>query len=299
MTDPAIPLVDVPIIDAHVHLWDRSRLRYPWLEQADMAAIAGDYGIDDYLRETAGWPVRGMVHVDAGAHPDQGQAETAWLESLRAGHGLPHAIVARVELHAPDAERQLAWQAERAAVRGIRHLVNWHPDPARQAYSIDLTDDPAWKRGYARLARHGLSFDFHGFPPQLANLARIAAGHPDVPLVINHLGLPILADGLETWREGLRALAELPHAAIKLSGAGFIASPFAPAQFADLILEVIDLFGPARVMAASNFPTDRLFASLDRTFSAYAAIIARFDLAGRRAMWGGTANRFYRLGLSL
>lgn len=289
----------VPIVDAHVHLWDRAVLRYPWLEDAAMASIAGTYGVGEYRAETARWRIRGAVHVDAGAHPDAGREETLWLEQQTAEHGLPDAIVARVALDRPDVDAQLAWQAQRPGVRGIRHLVNWHPDPARQAYPIDLTADPAWRKGYGRLAAYGLSFDFHGLPPQLMNLAETAALHDRVPLVINHLGLPIPADGLAQWRKGLHALASLPQTAIKLSGAGFIAAPFDPAQFSDIVLEVISVFGPDRVMVASNFPTDRLFASLDATFTAYADILAPFDVPELQAIWGGNANRVYRMGLTL
>ena len=184
-------------------------------------------------------------------------------------------------------------------MRGVRHLVNWHPDPARQAYPSDPTASPDWRRGYAMLGRLGLSFDFHGHPPQLANLAEVARRHPETPLILNHLALPNLEDGLDEWRACVTRIAALPHAAIKLSGAGFIASPFDPGRFRDIVLDVIDLFGPARVMVATNFPTDRLFATMDETLSAYEAILAPFSDEERRDLWGRNANRIYRLGLDL
>ena len=286
-------------VDAHLHLWDRDRLRYPWLDDPAMASIAATYRIDDYHREAVAWNLAGCVHVEAGADPEDSASETEWLESVKAAEGWPTAIVARVALDDPQAERALEWQASRAAVRGIRHLVNWHPDPARQAYPRDLTADPQWRRGYAMLGPLGLSFDFHGHPPQLANLADVARRHADTPVILNHLALPALADGLDEWRAGLTMMAALPQAAIKLSGAGFIASPFDPARFRDIVLEVIDLFGPARVMVATNFPTDRLFATMDRTLSAYETILTAFSEDEKRDLWGRNANRLYRLGLEL
>ncbi|HCB75126.1 MAG TPA: amidohydrolase [Sphingomonas bacterium] len=287
-------------VDAHLHLWDRGRLRYPWLEAAETAAIAGDYGVPDYRAEAAGWRPVAAVHVDAGAHPEDGEAETLWLEGEATRRGLPTAIVARVELHDAEVDARLAWQAARPLVRGIRHLINWHPaDPGGSAYPDDLTRDAAWQRGYARLGDHGLSFDFHGHPPQLAGLAVLAERHPGTSVAINHLGLPRPAEGLATWRAGMRALAAMPHVAVKLSGAGFIASPFDPAAFADIVAEVIEGFGPDRVMIATNFPTDRLFASMDATLTAYRALLDPLPAAAQRAIWGGTANCFYRLGLKL
>lgn len=288
-----------PFVDAHLHLWDRGALRYPWLEDADKASIAADYTVADHRAAAAAWGLVGAVHVDAGAHPDDGEAETDWLNVVADGHGLPTAIVARVELDAPDVADRLARQATRRRVRGIRHLINWHPDPARQAYDRDLTRDPAWRRGFGMLADHGLSFDFHGLPPQLAGLAETAALHPDVPVIVNHLGLPIVADGLAEWRAGLTALAAMPQVAIKLSGGGFVQSPPDVAALADVVHEVIALFGTRRVMVASNFPTDRLFAPLDATLGVYEALLTGLADDERADIWGRNANRIYRLDLDL
>ena len=74
-------------VDAHVHLWQLDRLRYPWLTppfsddgpNGSVEAIATDYGLDDYLADAAGYPVEKLVHIDAGAHPDDALAETKWL----------------------------------------------------------------------------------------------------------------------------------------------------------------------------------------------------------------------------
>ena len=239
------------------------------------------------------------MHVEAGAHPDDSERETDWLNAVADEHGLPNAIVARVALDAPDVEAILERQAARRRVRGVRHLINWHPDADRQAYPRDLTMDSAWRRGFRMLASHGLSYDFHGLPPQLAGLAETAALYPRVPVIINHLGLPILADGLAQWRAGLTALAAMPQVAIKLSGAGFIHAPFDPAAFADIVQEVIALFGTDRVMVATNFPTDRLFATLDETLSAYETLLADRSDDERADMWGRNGNRIYRLDLTL
>ncbi|PXA99563.1 amidohydrolase [Nostoc sp. 3335mG] len=289
-----------PFVDAHFHLWDKGVLDYPWLAEPPVAAIADDYRIADYRRETAAWNLVGAVHVDAGAYPDQGRRETDWLRGVAAGDGLPSAIVARVALDRADAEAELAWQAAQPGVRGIRHLINWHPrDAARRAYDRDLTRDPAWRRGYGLLGKYGLRFDFHGFPSQLAGLAEVARAHPDVPVVLNHLALPILSDGLEQWREGLIAFAALPHAAIKLSGAGFVDRDLRIEVLRPIVAEVIDRFGPDRVMIATNFPTDRLAAGLDRTLSTYVALLSDLSDDQYRDIWGRNADRFYRLNLDL
>lgn len=288
-----------PFIDAHLHLWDRKVLRYPWLEEEAHASIASTYTVADHRAAAAAWNLVGAVHVEAGTHPEDDERETDWLNGVADAAGLPNGIVARVELHDERLADTLARQTARRRVVGVRHLVNWHPDPARRAYDRDLTVDPAWRRGFEVLADHELSYDFHGFPSQLAGLAETAARNPGVTVIVNHLGLPILSDGLDQWRVGLTALAAMPQVSIKLSGAGFIHAPFDPVAFADIVHEVIALFGTDRVMVASNFPTDRLFAPLDQTLSAYEALLTRYSDAVRADLWGRNANRIYRLGLKL
>src|SRR3546814_14713548 len=64
--------------------------------------------------------------------------------------GLPSGIVAFAALDDPGVETLLASHAEHAGVRGIRHIVNWHPDPARSYAAADATTSDAWAQGLAR-----------------------------------------------------------------------------------------------------------------------------------------------------
>lgn len=132
-------------------------------------------------------------------------------------------------------------------------------------------------------------------------LARLFARHPDTQVVVDHMGMPVLtdADGLATWRSGMRALAALPNVAVKLSGVGFAHRAWTVDTIRPLILETIEIFGTDRCLFASDVPTDLLFGSFDRHLDAYHAIVADFAEAERRAMFGRNANRIYRLGLDL
>ena len=299
----------LPFVDAHVHFWDLARLRYDWLTppftdhgpNGNVAAIARTYLPADYRGETAGWRVAGAVHVEAGAGADQALDEVRWLERLAETDGLPTAIVAHADLADPDLPALLAIYATHPRVRGIRQIVNWHPTPDRSYTDQDPTRVSAWQRGFASLAGTGLSFDLQCYPAQMPGLAALLADHPDVPVIVNHMGMPVLTDpdGVAVWHSGLAALAALPQVSIKLSGMGFVARDWTIDLVRPLVLDAIALFGADRAMFASDLPTDRLFGTLDRHLSAYYAIVAGFTLADRRALFGDTANRVYRLGLDL
>lgn len=298
-----------PLVDPHVHLWDLAHIRYPWLTppfdadnpNGSVEPIASDYPLGAYLADAGGWDVRGIVHIDAGAHPDDALKESEWLQAMADARGLPSGIVAFAALDDPDVDSLLARHAEHTNVRGIRHIVNWHPDPARSYAPADATTSEAWARGFAMLRNHGLSFDLQAYAGQFAHLAALFAKHPDTPVILNHTGMAIPGDpdGWGLWRRGMAALAALPHVAVKISGMGFTWRPWDIEQARPYVLETIGIFGSDRTMFASNFPTDKLFGSFDAHLGAYDAITADFSDSERHALFAGNANRIYRLGLEL
>lgn len=299
----------IPFVDAHIHLWDLAHIRYPWLlppfddagPNGSTEAIAKNYLIDDYLADAGRWNVVGCVHIDAGAVPDQALDETRWLEGLAAAQGMPNGIVAFAALQDDGIDAVLEAHAAHPHVRGIRQIVNWHVNPMRTYNPSDVTLDDDWWRGFGRLGRHGLSFDLQCYAPQMAGLAPLIQRHPDVPVIINHLGMPIPSEreGLARWRHGIRALAACPNVSIKISGLGFIDRNWTLDAVAPLLREAIDVFGTARAMFASDSPTDKLFAPLDRYLEAYHTFAAGFSEEERRDLFGRNANRIYRLGLDL
>ena len=297
-----------PFVDAHVHLWDLGHIRYPWLTPPFREGPAGvtrpiavNYGLDQYLADAANWNVRGIVHVDAGAHPDDAVKETQWLQALADRRGMPQAIVAFAPLDDPKLESLLEAHAAHPNVRGIRHIVNWHPDPLRSFTGRDVTADPALQAGFALLKKYRLSFDCQVYPSQFANIAALAARHPDIPVILIHLGMPVLSDaGSEAaWRDGLKKLASAPNVCIKLSGVGFIHRRWTVETIRPFLLTAIELFGPQRCLVASDFPTDKLFDSFDAHLAAYQEILSEFSEAEQRAMLARNATRFYRLNLEV
>jgi predicted TIM-barrel fold metal-dependent hydrolase len=297
----------LPFIDPHVHLWDLNHIRYPWLmppfnddgPNGSVEKIAHNYLLDDYLADTKKWDVRGIVHVDAGAHPEDALAETQWLQTTADKRRMPNAIVAFAALNDPNVETLLAAHAKRPNVRGIRHIVNWHHDPRRSYTDKDATLDPNWHKGFELLGKHGLSFDLQAYPGQFPALAKLFASHPETPVIINHNGMMVGETGLDEWRAGMQALALLPNVHVKISGMGFAFRPWNIEQARDYSLETIDMFGTDRAMFASDLPTDKLFGTFDQHLDAYAAIVADFTEHERRALFAGNANRVYKMQLEL
>lgn len=297
---------ELAIIDAHHHLWDLERNRYPWLEARPMApSVAGDltpiaksYRIQEYRADIANWNVVKSVHVECGWDRTNPVGETAWLQSVAYADGFPHGIVAHATLDAPDVERILAAHAAFPNCRGIRHIVNWHRDPAKTYVSRpDLLRHGRWLKGFALLRKYGLSFDLQLYPSQMEDGAALARAHPDTLIILNHAGMPVDRDeaGIAAWRAGMKRLAEAPNVVVKISGLGMVDWHWSETSIRPFVLETIDTFGIERAMFASNFPVDRLYSDFDTLFAAFDAITAKFSAEERRLLFSGNAARWYRL----
>lgn len=293
-----------PIVDAHHHLWDPRALPYPWLSgppfassvAGDVAPIAAPYLAADYLADAAGYEIVKSVHIDGGCSDPLG--ESRWLAGISAAQGLPTAIVAAGRLHAPTFAAELERQAAFPQLRGIRQILNWDPDPLLTFTDRpDYMTDSHWLEGYRRLAAHDLSFDLQVYPWQLDGAADLAARFPETVVVLNHAGMPLHqhGKGLESWKKGMRRLAERENVAVKISGLGMVDWAWTGDSIRPLVLETIDVFGTDRCMFASNFPVDRLYSSFDQLFAAFEGIVAGFSAAEQDKLFRSNAERFYRI----
>jgi predicted TIM-barrel fold metal-dependent hydrolase len=261
-----------------------------------VAPITKPYLVADYLEDSSAYKVRKTVHVDGGC-PDR-LRETAWLSGVAAMNGLPTAIVAGVRLHEPDFPEELARQLDFPQLRGVRQILNWDPDPLltftdRPDYMTDLS----WLEGFRRLAKLNLSFDLQVYPWQLAVAAELASRHSETLVILNHAGMPLHQNGkgLETWKKGMRALAECENAAVKISGLGMVDWNWTVETIRPLVLETIEIFGVDRCMFASNFPVDRLYSSFEDLFRAFETIIHGFSADEQEKLFASNAERFYRI----
>lgn len=289
-------------VDAHMHLWDLKNIRYPWLippfnndgPNGSVEPIASNYLLEHYWTDAHNIPVKKLVHIEAGAHPDDSLKETQWLQTLSDRHGFPQAIIAYAGLNHPDFEKSLETQSCYKNLRGIRHIINWHPNPSLTYTSENLLEDSAFHRGYRLLKKFNCSFDLQIYPNQMQQAYELAKHHPEIPVILNHLGMPIDSDK-SGWKKGIQSLASLPHASVKISGFGFIDRQWQLPGMRELVLYAIEHFGTSRVMFASDFPTDKLFNSFAKAFDAYAQIADEFNQQEIDAMFAGNAERIYRI----
>jgi predicted TIM-barrel fold metal-dependent hydrolase len=102
-------------------------------------------------------------------------------------------------------------------------------------------------------------------------------------------------EGVQRWREGMRALADCSNVNVKLSGLGTFDHAYRLEVVAPIIADAVAMFGADRCLYGSNFPIEKLwtdYASLYRTFR---EAIEPFTEIEQQKILHDTAKRLYRL----
>ncbi|MES2537831.1 MAG: amidohydrolase family protein [Pseudomonadota bacterium] len=299
-------LQDMAVIDAHQHFWDPTRNYHPWLcDKPPIAFRYGDYSAlrcpylpDKYLRDATGLSIAGTVYIEAEWKPGEALAEMQYVEQLRKSTGYPSVAVAQAWLDQPDAATQLAQLARYSFVRGIRHKPRANLTPEDTAPGGMA--DPAWRCGYAHLAKHGLRFDLQTPWWHLHEATALARDFPGTQIILNHAALP--ADrtpaGLLLWRKAMKQVAGCPNVALKISGLGVPGQEWTAQMNREVVLAAIEIFGVDRCMFASNFPVDSLCGAIDVIFNGFAEIVHDFSRDERRKLFHDNAVRIYEIYLT-
>jgi L-fuconolactonase len=281
----------IPIIDAHVHLWNPHQFNMPWLE--DVTALRRPFGLQEYREQTRHLPIVGMVYVEVGVDPREALSEAHHVVELAQEEPRLQSIVAAapVELGAAVRGHLEALIALSPLVKGVRRNIQDETEP-------DFCLRPDFVEGVRLLAEYGLSFDLCIRHWQLPSVVELVRRCPDSIFILDHLGKPDIKQRLlEPWQSNLRALAELPNVACKISGMVTEANQLSwqPADLEPFIDMVLESFGEERVLFGSDWPVALLASSYQRWYQTLQALTARLPIAARRRLWAENAQRLYRI----
>lgn len=313
---------DLPIVDAHHHIWQQE---------------GNPYGLEDLAADTgSGHRIVATVFVEAhssyrqtGPEALKPVGETESIEAMLAARpdlaerGLCRGIIGKVDLTLGRAAAEVMAAHRQAApgrFRGIRHLVTRDPHfpdgIALRPSAEGLLKRLDFRDGLAEVARAGLSFDAMLYHSQISDLAEVARLFPDLSIVLDHFGAPLgvgpyashRQEVLHHWRLAIRDLADCPNVMVKLGGQGMIISgdvwheretPPGSAELAaswqPLFDTCIAAFGADRCMFESNFPVDKGMFSYPVVWNAFKRLAAGASATEKAALFHDTARRVYRL----
>jgi L-fuconolactonase len=284
-------MVELDIVDAHVHLWNPQQFPMPWLDNTP--ALNKPFGLSDYPRRSAGYTIDMLVYVEVDVVPTYALLEARWIADQAAHDARLKGIVAAAPIeHGERARAYLAaLQAISPLIKGVRRSLQDEQD-----VSFCLRED--FLRGVRLLPTCGFSFDLCIRHWQLPVAIELVRRCPDTLFILDHLGKPAIKEHvLDPWREHLAQLAALPNVWCKISGLVTEADHhgWTPADLAPYLAHALQVFGEDRVVFGGDWPVLLLAASYDRWVETLDGLTQHMSPVARRKLWKDNARQFYRL----
>lgn len=278
------------IIDSHVHVWseatDPRRDTLPWLPAANQGSYR-DITLDLVDAEMARAGVTGIVLVQTAndlRHNDE-------MFAAAAGSSRPARVIGWLPLEDPaQAAHALRRYAGHPELVGVRHRQQDRDDP-------DFLLRPQVAKSLELITEAGLSLDVMPWPPGvLERVPDVARRHPELPIMIDMLGWPQVAERrMQPWTDQLAAAAAEPLVHVKVGGLYRVAGEHTdPDSWRPYVSTAVELFGPERLMLGTNWPTmtafGRTYTETMRTLLASFEELIEIEQA---QVMAGTAARVY------
>jgi L-fuconolactonase len=278
-----------PIVDAHLHLWDPTHFRMPWLD--DLPLLNKRYDLAEYRGHTRGVEIEAMVYLQVEVAPAYGLLEVEWVAARAAEDPRIRAIVAWAPCEFGEQSRAYLDALVKVSplVRGVRRLIQGEP--------LGWARQERFVRGVQLLPEYGLSFDICIKHPQLPETIELVRRCPDVSFILDHIGKPDIAAGLlDPWRAQISELAGFPNVICKVSGMVTEADHqrWRPDDLRPYVEHVLASFGEDRVAFGGDWPVAYQAAEYPRWVATLEELTASLSPAAQRKLWSENARRFYR-----
>ncbi len=246
-----------PVIDTHTHFYDPTRPQgVPWPPPGDKLLYRTVLP-KDYRALPVPRPVTGTVVVEASPWVEDNQ----WVLDLADREPFILGLVGNLPVGTKEFAAHLKRFAANQHFRGIR---------IRDRDLESTLDNPAFVRDLKLLVDHDLSLDLVNGGDILRFADQLANKLPRLRLIIDHLaGLAVDGKSPPTaWVEQMQTLAQRPNIFCKLSGLveGTGRTDGTAPRDVEFYRPVLDtmqkLFGPERLIYASNWPVSERFAPL-------------------------------------
>jgi L-fuconolactonase len=305
---------DLPICDPHHHLYGPG------------SVFHGPYTVADLRRDFGGHHVISTVFVEtqSGYRPSGSLlslapvGETEWVVEQTAGDDLVQGIIGFADLMLADAVGDVLdahIEAAAGRFRGVRFRESNFNQPKPPPGWLT---SPELRKAIGQLEQRDLLLELFVVSPDLPEVLQLARSCPDIPIVLDHIGTPILPsydprtkgstrdEVVDRWRRDMQALAGCPNVAVKLGGIGMtvvtdpaLIGPISSASVADFwgpdFRRLIDLFGTERSMFESNYPFDSPLCDLVTLWNVYKLVSRDGSPAERAELFHDTAVRVHRL----
>jgi predicted TIM-barrel fold metal-dependent hydrolase len=228
------------VSDVQVHLWEPERPDRPWPKpQPRPPHRRKGFSAEEMLKEMDAAGVDRAIIVP----PTWAGENNEWALAMAARYPRRFAVVGRFDVKAPDACAHLEGWLKQPHMLGVR--MSFHVKPFS-----DWLDDGSLDWFWATCERCGIPAMV--LVPEMPGKVRpIAARHPDLKILIPHMGFNLDARGAEAFEalDGLLALARFPNVFVAVSSVPCFSNEPYPFRDTDpVIRRIYDAFGPQRML---------------------------------------------------
>jgi predicted TIM-barrel fold metal-dependent hydrolase len=223
------------IVDSQVHVWKAESPDAPWvpglkpqisepMTTERLLALMDEAAVDRVVAIPPSWP---------------GDANDYALDAVRR-YPSRFGVMGRIPLQIPQSSARMSKWRDQPGMLGIRLLFAANT----ASWLKDGTADWFWP-----LAEEARLPVMTFAPGQISNLSNVAEHHPNLTLILDHMGLGVGSPNdviLSTIKE-IVTLARYPNVSVKLSDTiGLSTEPYPFRDISGYIQRVFDAFGPRR-----------------------------------------------------
>ena len=312
---------ELPIVDSHHHLWRRKDYTYLLPEFADDMACGHKIVASVFAECHSMYRKDGPEELRSLGETEFVRGQAAM--SASGGFGLARAcdvMFGNVDLTRGSGVEEileLHVAASGGRFRGVRISSGWHEDKkvGNVAPMANLLVDQKVLDAARVVERLGMSLDCWLYHTQLEEVSKLADKCPDLTIILNHVGSPILGgpyrgrvdEVFKAWRTSIEELSKRENVLIKLGAMPIRMPDFSgdrslppgsievAAAWSPWIESCIEAFGSSRSMYESNFPVQKRWCSYQVCWNAFKRISMGASMEEKRDLFAGTAVRAYRI----
>jgi len=280
----------ISLLDTHQHLVYREKASYGWTK--DIPPLAeGNFTLDDYKTLTEGLDIGGTLFMETGVDDLDYQQETRFVKSL--ADNSDNGMIGLISSIRPESDEAFeTWLEEtiEMGVVGYRRILHVMPD--------DTSQSDIFRNNVRKIGVSGKTFDICFLPGQLPVACELAKACENTKLILNHCGVPDIAgNGLDPWRQDIKALAQIPNVICKLSGLMAYCAPGTSSleTIEPYVDHVLNCFGPNRMVWGSDWPVVNLAKGLPEWIAVTRKILGKLSVDEASSIAYGTAQIVYKV----
>ena len=280
----------ISLLDTHQHLVYREKVSYGWTKDIPLLA-EGNFTLDDYKTLTEGLGIGGTLFMETGVDDPDYQQETRFVKSL--ADNSDNGMIGLISSIRPESDEAFeTWLEEtiEMGVVGYRRILHVMPD--------DTSQSDIFRNNVRKIGVSGKTFDICFLPGQLPVACELAKACENTKLILNHCGVPDIAgNGLDPWRQDIKALAQIPNVICKLSGLMAYCAPGTSSleTIEPYVDHVLNCFGPHRMVWGSDWPVVNLAKGLPEWIAVTRKILGKLSADEASSIAYGTAQIVYKV----